>query len=111
MEHKKGTGGTCYEDAWRLVSDVDSKGIKDFMLVHGTVYSVPWRKRIGHAWVETGDIVIDLTMNFVGQKERYYEMGNAKVDNRFTAIEAAKMGLLTRNFGPWKEEDIAKIKK
>lgn len=111
MKYKKETGGTCYEDAYGLVCDVHKRKIDDLILVHGTVYSVPWGKRIGHAWTETGDIVLDSTMNFAGHKERYYEMGNAKVDNKFTAIEAMKLGLLTRNFGPWKEEDIEKIKK
>ena len=53
-------GGTCYEDSFKFVFDHgmrgrQSKSLSDIegpFLVHGTVYSPYYGRRIKHAWVE-----------------------------------------------------------
>lgn len=99
------TGGDCYESAFRQISHFANQEIYDFSLVHGTVYSVPWEKRIGHAWIETGDIIIDATINFAGRKENYYKIGNATVDKRYTTKEALEMVVEKGTYGPWNDKN------
>jgi len=72
-----------------------------FTLVHGTVYSPSLKKRIGHAWVEAGDVVIDPAQSLSWRKEKYYRVGKVKICNRYSALQAMEMAVRFEHFGPW----------
>lgn len=104
MKRKK--GGTCYEDHFRWVLKIPKELEDDVRLVHGTVWSIPWNKRIDHCWIELGggDVVVDLTTNFAGRAKKYYAMGKAEVNRKYTKKEAMRMALKTKTFGHWEAE-------
>jgi len=102
-ELEKKTGGDCYQSAFQFISKFGNKG--NFHLVHGTVYSASWKKRIDHAWCECGDVVFDSTIHFVGRKEKYYKIGNAKIKSKYTYKEAIEMAVKIGTYGDWSKEE------
>ena len=103
---KKGRGGDCYLSALKVAMDiVDTPSEPHASVVHGSVYSVPWKRYIRHAWVEIADIVIDNTISFAGRKERYYELGKPKVKQRYTIREALRLTVHTKHSGYWTKKE------
>ena len=106
MKKKKEKNGTCYPDHFKwLMKNGDN--LPDARLVHGTGWSISWNKRITHCWIELGggDVVIDLTVNYIGRASEYYAKADVKVDRRYTKAEACKMVLKTKHYGHWEEEE------
>lgn len=100
---KKEIGGTCYEDHFRWLLNMPKTLEDDVRLVHGSVWSFPWKRRIDHCWIELGggDVVIDLTINFTGRAEKYYKIAKALVGQKYTKSEAVKMAVKTKHYGHW----------
>ena len=105
--------GDCYEAAAKYIVDKvlafwakDPK--PDLLLVHGEVAGQgPLEGRtLGHAWVEEGDTVIDVSngRDIRMPKELYYaiggidEIGNTRV---YTPEEARRKILEHKTYGPW----------
>lgn len=66
--------GLCYTAALRWSKEAE----KDWLVVHGTVWSDTAGKRIDHAWCERGDFVVDLALPIgsrIVAKETYYSSG------------------------------------
>lgn len=103
------TGGTCYEDAGRMIMD---EKVKNAVLVHGrpTLKTSPYTE-FGHAWIEDDDVVIDPSVDVVMRRERYYEIG--KIDYRKNLVydrdSALKWMLVTGHFGPWEGPDAVSL--
>ena len=105
---KEETGGTCYQDAFKMVVDMPDEVSKGVMLVHGTVYSTYFKRRIDHAWVEMGhgDVVIDPTIKFANRADKYYDFAKAEVVGKYSKLEASKWALKTGHYGPWENQDV-----
>ena len=94
--------GDCYEAAGKyMLSNSDSGCV----LVHG----IPMGQgpiagiRMGHAWVEQGDLVID---NSNGRsvkmpKAVYYALGQIEFTIRYTMAEFMEKVLESKHWGPW----------
>lgn len=92
--------GTCYQDAWRYVMHNT-----DAVLVHGTIVGL--RGRMSHAWVELPDGTIwEPASQAIFPIEKYYEMVDPVVEDRYTGEEAALM-LSVGKHGPWTDEERA----
>jgi len=116
--------GDCYEAAANYV--INNSGVVSFlvppgatarpglMLVHGEVTGQGKIEGVkyGHAWVEDGDLVIDVSNGRDLQlpKAAYYALG--RVDNdgaqrikpnlhRYTAKEARRNLVMHGHWGPW----------
>ena len=76
--------------------------------VHGTVLSQRLEKRIGHAWCERGEVVMDLAMP-VGirkfKRAKYYKTLEPEVSKRYSGDHARFLFLRNRHYGPWEESD------
>lgn len=93
--------GTCYPDAWRYVMR-HTEGV----LAHGTAISLG--KRLGHAWVELPDgTVWEPSSQAIFPIERFYELVDPIVEDRYTADEAAHMVSVGKH-GPWTAEEREK---
>jgi len=95
--------GTCYPDAWRYVMrHTEAQPV----LVHGTVVGLSGR--LGHAWVELPDGTLwDPASQVIFAIERYYELVDPIVEDRYTVDEAATM-LNVGWHGPWTAEERMK---
>jgi len=92
--------GDCFRQAAKLaIEDMDG----DSELVHGTVFAPLENKRILHAWVEKGDMVIDPVVGIETDKSRYYEMTQADPQHRYSGEQAAIMMMRNHHWGPWHE--------
>lgn len=105
--------GDCYEAAAKYIVDKvlafwakDPK--PDLLLVHGEVAGQgPLEgRRLGHAWVEEGDMVIDVSngRDIWMPKELYYSIGRIDEINNlhvYTPEEARKKILQSKTWGPW----------
>ncbi len=102
--------GDCYEAAANALLMPDYAGglglPEDTMLVHGrpTLARPPFEE-YGHAWLELGDVVFDLTNGrlVTGRRERYYEEGNIDSECclKYTRQEARRRVLDYMHYGPW----------
>jgi len=100
--------GECYMASARWIMD-EGKAIEDeAMLVHGTVAGQGPLEglRIGHAWVEFGDLVYDASAELLVRKERYYEIGKVKDTVEYTPTEMRVNLLKTENWGPWDDRFV-----
>ena len=74
---------------------IDMLNNKHFVLVHGIVTGQGKLKgmKIGHAWIEIGDMVLDYShgRRIVMKKKQYYRMGKIKKVRRYTVKEASKL--------------------
>ncbi len=97
--------GDCYRAAYRWAS---ASKQQSWTLVHGTVLSGRLEKRIGHAWCERGDDVMDLAMP-VGvrdfKRDKYYKTLKPEVSKRYSADHAIFLFLRNRHYGPWEESE------
>jgi len=114
--------GTCYEDAGRVVAFE-----RDGLLVHGTVWSGFFGKRIDHAWVVlapgtviedgTGEMVtldeyavLDLTLKKrmrLLPKPLYDALAQTQVVRQYTPEETSVQILKWSHWGPWPTEEGA----
>ena len=104
--------GDCYVAAYKTVAKMtEGAGTAELanlhvFLVHGSV--VPQvgpdaGRRIGHAWVETGDQAIEVSdgKHVSTARDRYHEATQAEVRVRYNPLEALTEFLRNRHFGPW----------
>lgn len=101
------TGGRCYEVHAHWIVELSDEYADDVRLIHGSVWSIPWDKRIKHCWLElgNGDVVLDLTIDFVGRAEVYYSKAQAHADKVYTKLQAMKNMVKYGHYGDWKEEE------
>lgn len=105
--------GDCYEAAGRYIMDNGLLGPKkDLILVHGEVEQQghPFL-RYGHAWVEDGDTVIDVSngRDIQMPKVIYYTLGRVYPDkppfepniHTYTVKEFQRMVNEHKHWGPW----------
>ncbi len=100
---KKDFAGDCYRAAYQWVSASKKEG---WTLVHGTVLSGRLEKRIGHAWCERGDDVVDLAMPVSAKeikRDEYYRVLQPEVSRRYPAEHAVFLFLRNRHYGPWED--------
>jgi hypothetical protein len=99
--------GDCYCVAANYVVDnAILRGQQNLTLVHGEVIGQGAIAGIqyGHAWVEDGDTVIDISSgrDIRIPKFLYYAVGNIEKTIRYTPEETRKMLLKYEHYGPWK---------
>ena len=99
-----GREGLCYELAWRWLLKH-----KEGTLVHGVVFAGDPLSWINHAWVELDDEVYEPQNDETFSKTAFYQAFQAKPAQRYTLLEATKMALRTRNYGPWSGPEIQDI--
>jgi len=103
-----GAGGDCYEVAAKKVLFEASPGD---VLVHGrpTLQRPPFIE-YGHAWVENGENVIDLTNGFRGPRGLYYAIGNINWKDCliYTPEETRRFIGYYGHWGPWEGPDAVK---
>lgn len=102
-EKKEEGGGTCYQDAYYWMIQY---GVEEGFLVHGTVYSGHFKRRINHAWIEVADgkVVIDPAYKLCLLKKRYKEIAQHEADKKYSYKEMLRVALKTGHFGPWEED-------
>jgi hypothetical protein len=97
--------GDCYRAAYQWASATKKES---WTLVHGTVFSGRLEKRIGHAWCERGEDVVDLAMP-VGardfKRDEYYRVLQPEISKRYSAEHAVFLFLRNRHYGPWEESE------
>jgi len=78
------------------------------MLVHGVPTHRSDHVRYAHAWVEVGDVVLDLTTSpwsptYLGPKERYYQLGKIQPGEctSYSPREVKELAEKFRHWGPW----------
>jgi hypothetical protein len=96
--------GDCYEAAAKLL--YAHRSCPGIVLVHGTVTGQGpiAGMRYGHAWIEIGDAVLDLSNGrFVcARRKTYYAAGEIREPvARYDFEAAARQMLETRHYGPW----------
>lgn len=100
--------GLCYTAALRWITAAEEQ---DWVVVHGTVLSEQVGKRIGHAWCERGDWVVDLAMPVdarIIEKERYYRAVKPEVSKVYSSEDALILSIKTGHQGPWDESEQLK---
>jgi hypothetical protein len=101
---EKNRHGDCYSAAGKYILDHPHKPDL-FFLVHGIVTGQGPIAGIkyGHAWVEEGDLVIEVSngRNLRLPKAVYYALGQIEKTIRYSATEAVKKMLSSHHFGPW----------
>ena len=98
-------GGLCFRAAlrWIMVSN-DS----DWVVVHGTIMSKKGGKRIGHAWCERDNNVVDLTMpvgSRIIEREKYYRVREPEISKRYSSEDALILLNKKDHNGPWDESE------
>jgi hypothetical protein len=97
--------GDCYRAAYSWASASKGQG---WTLVHGIVLSERAGKRMGHAWCERGEDVMDLAMP-VGmrdfKRDKYYKILMPEVSKRYAGQHAVFLFLRNRHYGPWEESE------
>lgn len=100
--------GLCYAAALCCVRNSE---YRDWVVVHGTVWSERLGKRIEHAWCERGDFVVDMTMPVearIIERERYYRVFKPKAEKLYSSDDALILSIKNRHDGPWDESEQAK---
>lgn len=94
--------GNCYQAAADLVLSMPNN--ESIRLVHGSGLSKNLRKRIDHAWVEIGRLVLDPAIGVTMTAEKYYAVGEVAVYKVFTKKEINVLILKHKHWGPWDSE-------
>jgi len=90
--------GECYKDAYHFLLR-EGEGL----LVHGEVTSPADTRVIKHAWVELDGYVWEPQTKQYFRKPDFYDVFKPKVQAKYTPLEAAKLAVKTRHYGPWEE--------
>jgi hypothetical protein len=94
--------GECYESAGQFMMEAALTGSGlNAKMVHGTVSMGD--QRIGHGWVEIGDVVYDGTHTQFFDRDSYREFTEAETEHEYDWEECSKHMLRTENWGPWEE--------
>jgi hypothetical protein len=100
--------GDCFEAAGRYMMEhaIFPGGKPHLVLVHGEVTGQGPIEglKYGHAWIEDGGTVIDVSMgrNIRMPKREYYSIGRiGKNVHRYTAEQFRKKVLKHEHWGPW----------
>jgi hypothetical protein len=100
--------GLCYTAALQWITATEDR---DWVVVHGTVLSERGGKRIGHAWCERGEWVVDLAMP-VGtrtiERNRYYRVVKPEVSKVYSSEDALILSIKTGHQGPWDDSEQLK---
>jgi hypothetical protein len=107
----------CYENAVEyMYRRKQLNDMMDLTLVQGIVTGTGGEVegvQYGHAWVEEGDICIDVAADVDSpvyvRKDTYYEVGKIDPDmcNRYDHYEMAVAMLEWEHYGPWDDEHMA----
>jgi hypothetical protein len=94
--------GNCYQAALHKFMEDPQR----YTLVHGVVTGQGpiAGMQYGHAWVEDGNAVIDMTLPKHLQslpKDLYYAMGHIDITRRYNAHQVLKMLDRYGTYGPW----------
>ena len=94
--------GECYESAGQFMmeSALTGSGLNATM-IHGTVSMGD--QRIGHGWVEIGDVVYDGTHTQFFDRDSYREFTEAETEHEYNWEECADHMARTEHWGPWEE--------
>ena len=94
--------GKCYEVTFHTMLN-DKMLEKEGRIVHGQAVDPKSGKRIDHAWIEFGTMVIDPTISDgMIRKTRYYEVLQAKPKKRYTMTQAINQAFkLKKGFSKW----------
>jgi len=98
----------CYELAATVM--LFEPGADRFTLVHGRISPVQDRPgwRIGHAWIELNNgCIYDAVEDSYESAERYMARKRAIAEQRYSHLEVINMTNVTRNYGPWFDEERA----
>ena len=91
--------GDCYEVHAQKILYSKQDNMK---LCHGLVWhpATGWH---GHAWLEKGNMVIDVSNgnNARMSKSVYYSLGKIKNIKKYTKKQAIQKMLDTKHYGPW----------
>ena len=96
--------GNCYQAALHKFMEDPQR----YTLVHGVVTGQGAVSGIqyGHAWVEDGDTIIDMTLPPQMQrlpKPAYYAIGHIKITRRYGPDDVLEMLDEYGTYGPWDE--------
>lgn len=100
--------GNCYESAFKDVDNAAFEG-EGLTLVHGRVTGQGPIEgmRIGHAWAEAGEFVIDNSNGKSINVPRafYYAVGGIEDEEcrKYSRDEAAEWAIETGHYGPWED--------
>jgi hypothetical protein len=97
--------GQCYTAVLRW-TDADER--RDWLVVHGTVWSDELSRRIEHAWCERGEMVVELALlveNRIVKKDRYYQVAQPQVSRIYSADDAHLLSIRNKHHGPWTDEE------
>lgn len=97
--------GLCYTGAIRLARDDLNR---DWVVVHGTVWSDSLGKRIEHAWCEWEGAVVDLALpvgSRIIKRERYYRAAKPEVSKVYSSEDALILLIKTGHDGPWDDDE------
>ena len=100
--------GLCYTAALRWAGEAESR---NWIVVHGTVWSDTAGKRIEHAWCELEEIVVDLSLpvgSRIIDRQRYYRSAKPQVSKVYSSEEALLLSIKNRHDGPWEEAEQLK---
>lgn len=92
-----GPAGDCFKNTNRWNAQ---KGEKTDFVCHGTVTNGVG-KTFAHAWIESGDIVIDPTTGVRMPKSKYYKLLQVKNVKRYDSTTAIRNQIKYRQHGPW----------
>lgn len=98
--------GNCFVVAFNHALEARGSSHElDVKVIHGSVYSDYFKKRIDHAWIEIGGVVvIDSTIKFTGRKDHYYSLAQAHVCSSYAVMEVMRKAVVYETYGPWPKE-------
>ena len=100
--------GLCYTAALRWAEEAEDR---NWIVVHGTVWSDTAGKRIAHAWCELEEIVVDLALpvgSRIINRQRYYRSAKPEVSKVYSSEEALMLATKNKHDGPWDESEQLK---
>lgn len=100
--------GLCYTATLQWITTAEDR---DWVVAHGTVLSERVGKRIGHAWCERGEWVVDLAMPVgtrIIERDRYYRVVKPEVGKVYSSEDALILSIKTGHQGPWGESEQTK---
>jgi hypothetical protein len=100
--------GLCYTATLQWIATAEDR---DWVVVHGTVWSDTLGKRIEHAWCEREGFVVDLAMPVgtrIIERERYYRFAQPQISKIYSPKDAMLLAIKNRHHGPWDETEQLK---